>query len=148
MMKRLVPDTGFDSSNDNRILYPLSRLLDTLETDDSLPKTIIYTLNPMDDFSIGSLLGCFPGTKAPDKIQFGAAWWFVDHKDGMIEQMKTYASLGLLSTFVGMLTDSRSFLSYTWHKYFRRILCNLYGELRPTNKIMIHSLDIHVMVDN
>lgn len=128
MMKRLGPDTGYDSSNDSRILYPLSRLLDTLETEDSLPKTILYTLNPIDNYAIGTLQGCFQGTEAPGKIQFGAAWWFTDHKDGMVEQMKTYANLGLLSTFVGMLTDSRSFLSYTRHEYFRRILCNLYGE--------------------
>ncbi|WPC43257.1 glucuronate isomerase [Clostridium sp. JS66] len=127
MFNKLGPDTGFDSINDEGIAYPLSRILDSLETEDLLPKTILYTLNPKDNFVLGTMLGNFQGTTVPGKIQFGSAWWFNDHKDGMIEQMKSLASLGLLSRFVGMLTDSRSFLSYTRHEYFRRILCNLIG---------------------
>ncbi|AKA67127.1 glucuronate isomerase [Clostridium scatologenes] len=127
MFNNLGPDTGFDSINDESIAYPLSRILDSLETEDLLPKTILYTLNPKDNFVLGTMLGNFQGTTAPGKIQFGSAWWFNDHKDGMIEQMKSLANLGLLSRFVGMLTDSRSFLSYTRHEYFRRILCNLIG---------------------
>ena len=128
MLRKMGPDTGFDSINDSKITYPLSKLLDTLESDNSLPKTIIYSLNPNDNYAIGALLGCFQGTQAVGKIQFGAAWWFNDNKDGMIEQMKALGNLGLLSTFLGMLTDSRSFLSYARHEYFRRILCNLIGE--------------------
>ena len=128
MMKNLGPDTGFDSINDSQITAPLSKLLDALDADDSLPKTIIYSLNPNDNYVIGTLLGCFQGSEVAGKLQFGAAWWFNDNKDGMIEQMKALGNLGLLSTFLGMLTDSRSFLSYTRHEYFRRILCNLIGE--------------------
>ncbi|KZL89891.1 glucuronate isomerase [Clostridium magnum] len=128
MFKQLGPDTGFDSINDGEIAYPLSRLLDSLQVNNNLPKTILYTLNPKDNYVIGTMLGNFQGSEVPGKIQFGSAWWFVDNKEGMIEQMKTLANLGLLSRFVGMLTDSRSFLSYTRHEYFRRILCNLIGE--------------------
>ena len=93
-----------------------------------LPKTIIYSLNPADDAQIGTILGCFQNSEVPGKIQHGSAWWFNDHKIGMEEQMTRLASLGLLGNFVGMLTDSRSFLSYTRHDYFRRILCNIIGQ--------------------
>ena len=92
------------------------------------PKTIIYSLNPADDAQIGTILGCFQNSEVPGKIQHGSAWWFNDHKIGMEEQMTRLASLGLLGNFVGMLTDSRSFLSYTRHDYFRRILCNIIGQ--------------------
>jgi glucuronate isomerase len=128
MFRALGPDTGFDSVNDNNVAYGLSRLLDSLEIINSLPKTILYTLNPADNYVLGTMLGNFQGNGIPGKIQFGSAWWVNDHRDGMNEQMKTLANLGLLSRFVGMLTDSRSFLSYTRHEYFRRILCNLLGE--------------------
>lgn len=128
MFNKLGPDTGFDSINDENIAYALSRFLDSLEVTNSLPKTILYTLNPKDNYVLGTMLGNFQGSGIPGKIQFGSAWWFVDNKEGMIEQMKTLANLGLLSRFVGMLTDSRSFLSYTRHEYFRRIVCNLIGE--------------------
>ena len=92
-----------------------------------LPKTILYSLNPNDNEAIGTILGCFQGTEAAGKIQQGSAWWFNDHKTGMQDQMISLANLGNLSGFVGMLTDSRSFLSYTRHEYFRRILCELVG---------------------
>lgn len=128
MLKQLGPDTGFDCINDEQVAYPISRLLDSLESDNCLPKTILYTLNPKDNYVLSTMIGNFQGTQVPGKMQFGAAWWFLDSKEGMIEQMKTLASTGLLSRFVGMLTDSRSFLSYTRHEYFRRILCNLIGE--------------------
>ena len=128
MFDKLGPDTGFDSINDYSIAYPLSRLMDSLDREDTLPKTILYTLNPKDNYVLGTMLGNFQGGGVPGKIQFGSAWWFNDQKDGMIEQMKALANLGLLSRFVGMLTDSRSFLSYPRHEYFRRILCNLIGE--------------------
>jgi glucuronate isomerase len=136
MFKHLGPDTGFDSINDGEIAYPLSRLLDSLEVNNSLPKTILYTLNPKDNYVLGTMLGNFQGSEVPGKIQFGSAWWFVDNKEGMIEQMKTLANLGLLSRFVGMLTDSRSFLSYTRHEYFRRILCNLIGEWVENGEVL------------
>ena len=128
MLEKIGPNTGFDSINDESIARPLSRLLDSLERESSLPKTILYTLNPKDNYVLGTMLGNFQGDEIPGKIQFGSAWWFNDNKDGMIEQMKALANLGLLSRFVGMLTDSRSFLSYTRHEYFRRIACNLIGE--------------------
>lgn len=128
MKEKLGADTGFDSINDESIAYPLSRLLDSLDRENSLPKTILYTLNPKDNYVLGTMIGNFQGDGIPGKIQFGSAWWFNDNKDGMIEQMKSLANLGLLGRFVGMLTDSRSFLSYTRHEYFRRILCNLIGE--------------------
>ena len=121
-------DTGFDSINDASLAQPLARLLDAIESEGGLPKTILYSLNPVQNHIIGAMIGNFQGGGIPGKIQFGSGWWFNDTKEGMIAQMKALAELGLLSRFVGMLTDSRSFLSYTRHEYFRRILCNLLGE--------------------
>jgi len=128
MIERLGPDTGFDSVGDGVLAKPLSRLLDAIERDGGLPKTILYSLNAAHNHIIGSMIGNFQGGGVPGKMQFGSGWWFNDTKEGMIAQMKTLADVGLLSRFVGMLTDSRSFLSYTRHEYFRRILCNLIGE--------------------
>lgn len=127
MFAKLGADTGFDSISDYCIAYPLSKLLNALETEDNLPKTILYTLNPKDNYVLGTMLGNFQGSSVSGKIQFGSGWWFNDQRDGMTEQMKALANLGALCKFVGMLTDSRSFLSYTRHEYFRRILCNLLG---------------------
>ncbi len=126
--RELGPDTGFDSIHDHSIAYPLSRFLDSLEMENALPRTILYTLNPKDNYVLAAMAGNFQGHGIPGKIQFGSAWWFNDQRDGMEEQMKILANVGLLSRFVGMLTDSRSFLSYTRHEYFRRILCNIIGE--------------------
>ncbi|GEP62655.1 uronate isomerase [Clostridium beijerinckii] len=128
MLEKIGVNTGFDSINDESIAYPLSRLLDSVDRENSLPKTILYTLNPKDNYVLGTMIGNFQGDGIPGKMQFGAAWWFNDNKDGMIEQMKALGNLGLLGRFIGMLTDSRSFLSYTRHEYFRRIACNLIGE--------------------
>lgn len=128
MFGKLGPDTGFDSIGDSPLAYPLSRLLDALDSEDKLPKTIVYSLNANDNDVLGALIGCFQGGGVQGKIQLGSAWWFNDTKNGMLDQMNALANLGLLSRFVGMLTDSRSFLSYTRHEYFRRILCNLLGE--------------------
>lgn len=128
MLNRLGPDTGFDSIADHNIADNLSKLLNALNEEDALPKTILYTLNPKDNYVLGTMLGNFQDGRIPGKIQFGSGWWFNDQKDGMIRQMVDLSNLGLLSRFVGMLTDSRSFLSYTRHEYFRRILCNLVGE--------------------
>ncbi|WP_166241931.1 glucuronate isomerase [Paenibacillus turpanensis] len=128
MFRKLGPDTGWDSINDTNIAVPLARLLDALDTENQLPKTILYSLNPVQNHILGTMIGNFQGGGVAGKIQFGSAWWFNDTKEGMIAQMKSLADLGLLSRFVGMLTDSRSFLSYTRHEYFRRILCNMIGE--------------------
>ena len=127
MYEKLGPDTGFDSSNDLCIAEMLAAFLNHLEYQNILPKTILYTLNPKDNTVLGTMLGCFQGSGIPGKIQFGSAWWFNDQRDGMEDQMKSLANLGMIARFVGMLTDSRSFVSYTRHEYFRRIMCNLIG---------------------
>ncbi len=128
MFNQLGADIGLDSMNDDQIAKPLSKFLDSLEVTDELPKTILYSLNPVHNYVLGTMLGNFSTDSQRGKIQFGSGWWFNDQKDGMIDQMKTLGNLGILGNFVGMLTDSRSFLSYTRHEYFRRILCNLIGE--------------------
>ncbi len=128
MFKSLGADTGFDSINDLAIAEKLSKFLDNLELNDILPKTILYTLNPKDNYVLGTMLGNFQKGPVPAKIQFGSGWWFNDNRDGMVAQMTALANLGLLGKFVGMLTDSRSFVSYTRHEYFRRILCNMLGQ--------------------
>ena len=128
MFERLGADTGFDSINDLCIAENLSALLNSLEYDDALPKTILYTLNPKDNYVLGTMIGNFQKAPTPAKIQFGSGWWFNDQRDGMEAQMTSLANLGMLSRFVGMLTDSRSFVSYPRHEYFRRILCNLIGK--------------------
>ena len=128
MFEKHGPDTGFDSVNDTLIAENLSRLLDAQEKKGLLPKTILYSLNERDNYVLASMAGNYQTqTGTAGKIQFGSAWWFCDQKEGMLAQMKTLASVGLLSTFVGMLTDSRSFVSYPRHEYFRRILCELIG---------------------
>jgi len=123
----LGPDTGFDSIGDWPVAQALSRLLDRLDQTDELPRTILYNLNPRDNDVIGSMIGNFQRGPSAGKIQFGSGWWFNDQRDGMLRQLEALSQLGLLSRFVGMLTDSRSFLSYTRHEYFRRILCNWLG---------------------
>ncbi len=128
MFNKLGPDTGYDSMNDDLIAKPLVGLLNSLERDEALPKTILYSLNPINNSTIATIIGSFQGGGVPGKIQFGTAWWFNDTKPGMLDQMETLASIGLFSRFVGMLTDSRSFLSYTRHEYFRRLVCSLIGK--------------------
>lgn len=128
MYNLLGPDTGYDAINNYAPAKELAAFLDALRRDNKLPKTILYSLNPNDNEVIGTMLGCFQDSASVGKLQQGSAWWFNDHKKGMIEQMTSLANLGLLSNFVGMLTDSRSFLSYTRHEYFRRIMCNLLGD--------------------
>lgn len=123
----LGADTGFDSIDDKGVAFGLSRLLDKLDSDCLLPKTVLFCLNPKDNYVLGTMLGNFQSSEARGKIQFGSAWWFNDNIDGMTGQMKALANLGVLGTFVGMVTDSRSFLSYPRHEYFRRILCRLVG---------------------
>ena len=129
MFNKLGPDAGYDSIDDKEIAVPLSRFLDSLAVKEQLPKTILFTLNPKDNYVLGAMLGNFQNSEAASKIQFGSAWWFNDNLDGMREQMKALANLGVLGKFVGMVTDSRSFLSYPRHEYFRRILCGLMGDM-------------------
>ncbi len=126
-LKTLGVDTGFDTIGQNNCGEALAALLSALDEDDRCPKTILYSLNPADNELLGAMLGCFQSDELPGKIQHGSAWWFNDTKSGMEAQMTSLANLGILGNFVGMLTDSRSFLSYARHDYFRRILCNLIG---------------------
>jgi glucuronate isomerase len=127
-LRQLGPDTGFDSIGDWPQAASLARYLDKLDSDDRLPKTILYNLNPADNYVFATMIGNFQDGAIPGKLQFGSGWWFLDQKEAMIWQLNALSSLGLLSRFVGMLTDSRSFLSYPRHEYFRRVLCNLLGE--------------------
>lgn len=128
MFERLGPDTGYDSMNDAGLAGSLVKLLDGLEQGGGIPKTILYSLYPKHNDALAAIVGSFQGGGVAGKMQFGSAWWFNDTKDGMLDQLRTWANIGLLGRFVGMLTDSRSFLSYPRHEYFRRILCNLIGE--------------------
>jgi len=127
IFRAMGPDTGVDAIAQNSCGGAIARLLSALDLEGKCPKTVLYSLNPADNAQLGTLIGCFQGTEVPGKIQHGSAWWFNDTKHGMEEQMRSLASLGLLGNFIGMLTDSRSFLSYARHDYFRRILCNMLG---------------------
>jgi glucuronate isomerase len=127
LFKKLGPDTGFDTIGTFDFARPCAKFMDKLDSTDQLAKTIIYNINPSDNEIIATMIGNFQGGSIPGKIQFGSGWWFLDQKDGMTKQMTALSVLGLLSRFVGMLTDSRSFLSYPRHEYFRRILCDLLG---------------------
>ena len=127
-LRRLLgPDTGFDSIGDAEQARPLARFLDRLDRDGRLARTILYNLNPRDNELFASMIGNFQDGSAPGKMQYGSAWWFLDQKDGMEAQIRALSHLGLFSRFVGMITDSRSFLSYSRHEYFRRLVCNLLG---------------------
>ena len=127
MRRVLGPDTGYDSIGDFEVARPLSKYLDRLDAGDKLAKTILYNLNPRDNELMASMIGNFQDGKSPGKIQYGSSWWFLDQKDGMTKQIEALSDLGVLSQFIGMLTDSRSFLSYPRHEYFRRILCRILG---------------------
>ena len=127
MYKKLGADTGFDSIGDTSSTESLAKLMDSLAIESALPKTILYSLNPKDNYTLATLMGCFQAAPFRSKIQLGSGWWFNDQKDGMEEQLRAFGNLGVLGCFVGMLTDSRSFISYPRHEYFRRILCNLIG---------------------
>ncbi len=127
LFKKLGPDTGFDSIGDFSQGRALSRYLDRLDSDNMLPKTVLYNLNPADNYLFATMIGNFQDGSVAGKVQFGSGWWFLDQKEAMEWQMNALSNLGLFSRFVGMLTDSRSFLSYPRHEYFRRILCNLVG---------------------
>jgi glucuronate isomerase len=126
-LKQIGPDTGFDSIGDFPQAAALAKYLDRLDQENALPKTIIYNLNPADNYVFATMLGNFQGGGIPGKIQLGSGWWFLDQKEGIEWQLNALSNLGLLSRFVGMITDSRSFMSYPRHEYFRRVLCNLIG---------------------
>jgi len=128
MLSKLGPDTGWDSIGDFSQAVALSKFLNKLDSEDKLAKTIIYNLNPADNELMASMIGNFNDGSVAGKIQFGSGWWFLDQKDGIIKQLNALSNMGLVSRFVGMLTDSRSFLSFPRHEYFRRILCNLFGD--------------------
>jgi len=153
MLKLLGPDTGFDTIGDYPFVEALAKILNAMDQTNELPKTILYCLNPKDNDVLGAIIGCFQGEGITGKIQFGSAWWFNDQKDGMLRQMTTLANLGLLSRFVGMVTDSRSFLSYSRHEYFRRILCDLFGtwiengEI-PSDKSLVGSIIQDICFNN
>ncbi len=153
MYQRLGPDTGYDSIAETNLGENLSRLLDALEIENALPKTILYSLNPKDNYVLATLMGCFQGSGVRGKIQLGSGWWFNDQKDGMQEQLRALGNLGVLGSFVGMLTDSRSFVSYTRHDYFRRILCDLIGKWvengeYPNNKKMLEKIVRGISYEN
>jgi len=128
LLAKLGPDTGLDSIGDFPQTQSLSRYLDALDQTDQLPKMILYNVNPVQNYAFGTMAGNFQDGSVAGKLQFGSGWWFLDQKEGMEWQMNALSNLGLLSRFVGMLTDSRSFLSYPRHEYFRRVLCNLIGK--------------------
>jgi glucuronate isomerase len=127
MLREIGPDTGFDSIGDFEMGRPLARFLGRLDDQNQLARTILYNLNPADNYLFGTMIGNFQDGTVPGKLQFGSGWWFLDQKEAMEWQLNALSNLGLLSRFIGMLTDSRSFLSYSRHEYFRRILCNLIG---------------------
>jgi len=127
VLKTAGRDSGFDSIGDWRQAAPLAKDLDRLEQDQALPKIIVYNLNPADNYVIATMMGNFPEEGVPGKLQFGSGWWFLDQKEGIEWQLNALSHCGLLSRFVGMATDSRSFMSYPRHEYFRRVLCNLLG---------------------
>jgi glucuronate isomerase len=128
MMNSLGADTGWDSIGDFTQAKALSKFLDRLDTNNTLAKTVLYNLNPADNATFATMIGNFNDGSMVGKIQWGSGWWFLDQKDGMTNQLNTLSNMGLLSRFVGMLTDSRSFLSFPRHEYFRRILCDLFGK--------------------
>ena len=149
MFRKVGPDTGFDAINDQPNAVGMSGLLNALQEAGALGKTILYSLNPSDNAAIGTMMGAFQtDSPIPGKIQQGSAWWFNDHKPGMEAQMISLMSLGAMGTFNGMLTDSRSFLSYTRHEYFRRILCNLFGQLVEDGEYPADMKYLGQMVEN
>ena len=148
LFKKLGPDTGFDSIGDFQIAVPMSRFLNRLDAENKLAKTILYNLNPADNEVMATMLGNFQDGSVAGKIQWGSGWWFLDQKEGIEKQLNALSALGLLSRFVGMLTDSRSFLSYPRHEYFRRILCNLIGNDIENGEIPYDKALLGQMVEN
>jgi glucuronate isomerase len=148
LLRQLGPDTGFDSIGDFPQAQALSAYLDRLDSENALPRTIIYNVNPADNYVFGTMIGNFQDGTIPGKVQFGSGWWFLDQKEGMEWQIKALANLGLLSRFVGMITDSRSFMSYPRHEYFRRTLCNLLGREMEQGEIPDDEKLVGAMIRN
>ncbi len=147
IFRLMGPDTGVDAIAQNTCGGNIAQLLSALDLTGECPRTILYSLNPADNAQLGTLIGCFQDSSIPGKIQHGSAWWFNDTKSGMEEQMKSLANLGLLGNFIGMLTDSRSFLSYARHDYFRRILCNLLGNWVENGEYPNHDASLKKIVE-
>jgi len=149
LLNTLGPDTGFDSMGDFTVARSLSRFLDSLDIEGKLAKTILYNLNPRDNELIATMIGNFQDGSVAGKMQFGSGWWFLDQENGIINQLNSLSLMGLLSRFVGMLTDSRSFISYPRHEYFRRVLCNLIGDDIEKGKLPASEFStISMMVEN
>jgi glucuronate isomerase len=148
MFKTLGPDIGFDSIGDFEIAKPMSKFFDRLDSKNILAKTIVYNLNPRDNELMISMIYNFNDGTVPGKMQYGSGWWFLDQKDGIEKQLNALSNMGLLSRFVGMLTDSRSFLSYPRHEYFRRILCNLIGKDVENGELPNEPENLGKMVEN
>jgi glucuronate isomerase len=153
MLRSAGPDTGFDSIGDLEIARPLARFLDRLDVQGRLAKTILYNLNPADNEVMATMIGNFQDGSVPGKIQYGSAWWFLDQKSGIERHLDVLANMGLLGHFVGMLTDSRSFLSYSRHDYFRRILCNRLGTeieqgLLPDDRTLVGGMIANICYGN
>ncbi|HXC98041.1 MAG TPA: glucuronate isomerase [Verrucomicrobiae bacterium] len=148
LMRQLGPDTGFDSMDDIPQARSLAAYLDRLEQENALPKTIIYNNNPTDNYLFATMAGNFQDGKTPGKIQFGSGWWFLDQKEGIQWQLNALSNIGLLSRFVGMVTDSRSFMSYPRHEYFRRVLCNLIGRDVENGEIPDDEILVGTMIAN
>jgi glucuronate isomerase len=153
LLRRLGADAGVDSIGDFPQTRALARYLDTLDRDDRLPKIILYNLNPADNYTFATMAGNFQDGTVPGKLQFGSGWWFLDQKEAMEWQINALSQLGLLSRFVGMLTDSRSFLSYVRHEYFRRLLCGMIGTdvqagLIPADEAAVAKLVRDICYDN
>ena len=141
MLQKIGPDTGFDAIEDQVYMEKLSALLGALDATDELPKTILYNLNPRDNYALMVLAGCFQKEGVKYRVQVGTAWWFLDQQDGMRQNMETHMQVGLLSQSVGMLTDSRSFLAYPRHEYYRRLLCQMFGNLVESGQYPEEELD-------
>jgi glucuronate isomerase len=148
LMKQLGPDTGFDSVGDFPQAQALAAYLDRLDQENALPKTILYNVNPADNYLFATMLGNFQDGTVPGKLQFGSSWWFLDQKEAIEWQINALSNLSLLSRFVGMLTDSRSFMSYPRHEYFRRVLCNLIGRDIENGEIPDDDTLIGPMIQN
>ena len=147
MFEQLGPDAGYDAMAQNTCGGNVFQLLSALDYTKQCPKTILYSLNPADNEQLGTMIGCFQDSTVPGKIQHGSAWWFNDNKTGMQEQMTSLGNLGLLGNFVGMLTDSRSFLSYARHDYFRRILCDLVGRWVENGEYPNHEQSLKKIIE-
>ena len=148
MLAKLGLDTGYDSIAEDNSIQELSRLMDRLNNENSLPPMIIFNLNPKMNSEIMTLIGCFQDSSLKGKIQYGAAWWFLDNKVGMEKHLQDMTATGHIDSFIGMLTDSRSFLSYPRHQYFRRILCNYFADMMNNNEMTNDTSIVGEVIEN